>query len=52
MGMWGYDWEPFEVVTSDGYTLTLMHVTKESGPMKKSVDKSLDPVMIVSPMGS
>ena len=26
-GIWEYDWEPVEVVTDDGYTITLMHVT-------------------------
>jgi hypothetical protein len=27
MGIYGYAWEPHQVVTSDGYHLTLMEVT-------------------------
>ena len=44
--MWGYDWEPHEVVTDDGYTLTLMHVTKQSGPFHKKVDEKLAPILV------
>ena len=52
MGIWEYDWEPFEVVTDDGYTLTLMHVTKKSGWFQKPVDEKLAPVLVQPPMGS
>ena len=31
MGIYQYDWEPFEVTTDDGYILTLMHVTNKKG---------------------
>jgi len=27
MGIYGYSWEPIKVVTDDGYTLSMMHVT-------------------------
>ena len=52
IGIWGYDWEPHKVVTDDGYTLTLMHVTKKSGPFHKKPDTSMAPILVVSPMGS
>ena len=53
-GIWEYDWEPVEVVTDDGYTITLMHVTKKSGILNKGgkVDKNMAPLLVVPPMGS
>ena len=52
MGIFGYDWEAHEIVTDDGYTLTLMHVTGASGAFSKKVDKKLSPVLVQPPMGS
>lgn len=52
MGIWEYDWEPHQVVTDDGYTLTLMHVTKKSGPFQKKVDTKMAPMLVQPPMGS
>ena len=52
MGIYGYEWEAHEVVTDDGYTLTLMHVTKESGAFAKKVDPKLSPILVQPPMGS
>ena len=52
IGVWGYDWEAHEVVTADGYTLTLMHVTKKSGILEDDVNKNLPPVLVQPPMGS
>lgn len=52
MGIWEYDWEPFEIVTNDGYTLTLMHVTKKSGPFHSGPNKDMAPIVVMPPMGS
>ena len=51
MGVYGYDWEPFKIITDDGYTLTLMHVTNRLG-QESSVDPSLNPILYVSALGS
>lgn len=52
IGVWGYDWEPVEVVTDDGYTLTLMHVTQKSGWFSGKPDPKLAPILVQPPMGS
>jgi len=31
MAVYNYEWEPFEVHTDDGFTLTLMHVKNKVG---------------------
>ena len=51
MGVYGYDWEPFKIITDDGYTLTLMHVTNRLG-QESSVDPSLNPILYVPALGS
>jgi hypothetical protein len=51
MGTYQYDWEPFEVTTDDGYTLTIMHITNKRGG-ESSVDPALNPILIVPAMGS
>ena len=38
MNLFRYDWTPYEVKTEDGFTLTLMNVTKKHdlNPFKKN----------------
>ena len=50
MGVYGYDWEPYEITTDDGYTLTLMNVTKKRSAHKANAP--LNPLLMVPAMGS
>ena len=52
MGVFGYDWEPYEVVTDDGYILVLMHVTKKRGILHGGPDEDLSPVLVSTPLGA
>jgi len=50
MGIYGYDWDPYNITTEDGYTLTLMNVTKKTSA--QTADASLNPLLMVPAMGS
>jgi len=49
MGIYDYDWEPYQITTEDGYTLTLMNVTKKTSAER--VTASLNPLLMVPAMG-
>ena len=51
MAVYNYEWEPFEVHTDDGFTLTLMHVKNKIG-QESSVNPDLNPMLFVPAMGS
>ena len=38
MGLYGYDWQPHEITTEDGYTVTLMNVTSKERSRKTNAD--------------
>ena len=40
MNTWGYDWEPVEVVTDDGYILTTFHITGKLGHSRTKEEKA------------
>lgn len=49
MGIWNYDWEPYEIHTADGYTITVMHITKK---LAGDTPATLNPLLMVPAMGS
>lgn len=50
MGIYDYDWDPYEIKTEDGYTLTLMNITKKRSAAV--ADAPLNPLLMVPAMGS
>jgi len=44
MGVWYYDWAPYEITTEDGYTITLMNVTKKHSDWRVKAKKN--PVLV------
>ena len=52
MKYWGYTWEPIEVKTDDGWTLTTFRVTGKNGEEEAPErDESLNPVLMMHGQG-
>ena len=44
LNLYRYDWKPYEVKTEDGYTLTIMNVTKKHSDWR--VTAKLNPIIV------
>ena len=52
MGIWSYEWEPHQVTTEDGYTLTLMRVTRgDKWVFDQYEDDGYNPVLSLGDWG-
>jgi len=51
MAFYGYTWEPVDLHTPDGYTVTMFHVTGKVGETEP-VARSRGPMLIQHPMGN
>ena len=54
MGLYGYDWKPYEIATEDGFTLTLMNVLGSTQAVKgygPEVENSKVPILVTSIFG-
>ena len=49
LNLYRYDWKPYEVKTEDGYTLTIMNVTKKHSNWRIKAD--LNPVIVQGALG-